>query len=122
VAFGRSLLRLLKTFANRKEPMAEKSQPRRLTLPKAARAAGIRNTPAPIMFPTTREVAVQSPSFLVSGGVMGWVYQGKIQHCCRITILLVIGCRIFEQPRALRLMRPAFKFFVFIMVRSYRRK
>jgi hypothetical protein len=56
---------LLKTFARKKEPIAEKIQPSRLMLPKDAVAAGIRNTPAPIIFPTTSAVLAHKPNSLL---------------------------------------------------------
>ena len=43
--------------------MAENIQPNKPMLPKEAMAAGIKNTPAPIMLPTTNEVVVHRPIF-----------------------------------------------------------
>ena len=45
-------------------PSAENNQPIKLMLPKLASADGIKNTPAPIILPTTKDVLVQSPIFL----------------------------------------------------------
>jgi hypothetical protein len=52
-----------KIFAKKKAPMEEKIHPTILIPPKLAKVEGIIKTPAPIIFPRTKEVLVQSPSF-----------------------------------------------------------
>jgi hypothetical protein len=42
------------------------TQPNKLTLPNEAIAAGIRNTPAPIILPTTSDVADHNPNLFLS--------------------------------------------------------
>jgi hypothetical protein len=61
---------LLKTFARKNEPTAENTQPNNPMLPKPAIAAGIKNTPAPIILPTTREVLVHRPNFFGELGIV----------------------------------------------------
>ena len=69
MAPGKSLLRLLKTFARKKEPIAEKTQPNRLILPKDAVAAGIKKTPAPIIEPSPMTTASAVPRRRAGGPV-----------------------------------------------------
>jgi hypothetical protein len=46
-------------------PVAEMTHPSKLILPKAAREAGNKKTPDPIILPTTSDELVQKPSFLL---------------------------------------------------------
>jgi hypothetical protein len=73
VAWGNNLLRLLNTLAKKNEPIAENTQPSKPILPKLAIAAGIKNTPAPIMLPTTKEVLVHKPNLFFDEGDVGIV-------------------------------------------------
>jgi hypothetical protein len=59
------LLKLLNIRARINAPIAENIHPNKLMLPNPAREDGIKNIPAPIIFPTTREVAVINPIFCV---------------------------------------------------------
>ena len=57
------LLKLLKIIAKTIAPKAEINHPIKLMEPYFASAAGNTNTPAPIILPTTREVAEIRPIF-----------------------------------------------------------
>ncbi len=65
VVCGNNLLRLPKTTARSIAPIEEKSQPIKLIPPKAAKEAGNKNTPEPIMFPMTKALLDQKPIFLL---------------------------------------------------------
>ena len=58
-----SLLKLLKIEASIIEPAAVNNQPKILMLPNFPRLAGSTYIPAPIMFPTTRDVVATNPIF-----------------------------------------------------------
>ena len=64
MAAGNKLLKCANTFESKKAPMEEHTQPIKLMPPKLASVAGIINTPAPIILPTTKEVLVHKPNFL----------------------------------------------------------
>lgn len=53
--------------------MAENTHPNKPILPNEAIAAGIKNTPAPIMLPTTNEVLVHKPNLFFAGADVGMV-------------------------------------------------
>ena len=57
------LLKLLKILAKIKAPEAVNNHPNKLMLPYSANVAGNKNIPAPIIFPTTKEVVVINPIF-----------------------------------------------------------
>jgi hypothetical protein len=65
MVFGATLASLPKTTANKMAPNDENSQPNRLIDPNAAKDAGNKNTPEPIILPTTRDVLDQNPIFLL---------------------------------------------------------
>ena len=61
-AAGSSRASRAKTSASSTLPVAETTQPSRLTPPNGASEAGSRNTPDPIMLPMTSATAVQNPT------------------------------------------------------------
>ena len=62
---GVSLPKLPKTAARRIAPRDENNHPNKLMAPKAAKDAGSKNTPDPIILPATKEVLDQKPIFLL---------------------------------------------------------
>ena len=58
------LLKLLNILAKIMAPEAVKTHPNRLIPPKVDKEAGSINIPAPIIFPTTKDVDVIKPIFL----------------------------------------------------------
>lgn len=65
VVSGANRPKLPKIIANNMAPIEAQIHPIILMAPYAAREAGNKNTPDPIMFPTTSEVLDQNPIFFV---------------------------------------------------------
>src|SRR5689334_11155764 len=55
------------TTARHRQPAIVSSHPQAALAPNGARLAGSRNTPAPMMLPTTRAAAIQNPSWRAGG-------------------------------------------------------